>query len=108
MSPINDGEVGYVVRNLVRQAQEGIDTMVRDTLAAARKADDRRRTITDIAFREFHAEAFGNWKGHSLPTYAQHTMARVVFEVPTLTETPVDRWMEKFRGRAGYHSTATA
>lgn len=97
MSPINEGEVAYAVRNLTAHAAQTMDDIVRAELREAKRRDDRARTLTDIAFREFHAEAFGTYQGHELPTYAQHAMARLVFGVPDLTETPVDRFMAGWR-----------
>jgi hypothetical protein len=58
-----------------------------------------RREIDDdrllFAYREAMHEQFGGRRTQEL--HGQEFEARMAYFIPTLTETPVDRWMERIR-----------
>ncbi len=96
--PVNEGEIGYVTRLLIQDVrQKGMAEAMAQSILDEAKAARRERTLTDVAFREFHQEAFGMYIGRPIETYAQHALARTVFDIPNLTETPVDRWVNRWR-----------
>ncbi len=97
MSPVNEGEIEYHARLLMQDAQEGMAEMMAQSILDEAKAARRKRTETDVAFREYHEYAFGEYIGIHVPTWGQHSMARTAFDIPNLTETPVDRWIARWR-----------
>jgi hypothetical protein len=89
--PINPGDIHVVTRNLARHASEAMTLQVEAVLEADRRRRAAQYAITDIAFGAFHSERYrNNYEGSLLA-------ARREFDIPTPTETPVDRWFDRLR-----------